>query len=116
MARMDNAPPTEPGSLYPAMQPHRGTGVLVLGILSLVINGCGVGWIMGIIAWVMGASDLKKMKTGQMDPAGEGTTKAGMICGIVSVGLFALGALFYILFIVLFGMAALAGAASGAGP
>lgn len=116
MACMDHAPPTEPGSLYPVKEPHRGSAVLVMGILSLVINGCAIGWILGIVAWVMGASDLKKMKAGRMDPAGEGNTKAGMICGIISVAFFALAAIGYTLFIILFGAIALAGAASGAGP
>jgi hypothetical protein len=60
--------------------PHRGTAVLTLGILSLVI--C---WpILGPIAWIMGNSDLKEIRSGRMDPEGEGYTNAGRICGIVA--------------------------------
>lgn len=61
------------------MQPHRGTLVLVLGILSLVI--CGI--VLGPIAWVMGNNDLKEIRAGRMDPTGEGTTNAGRICGMI---------------------------------
>lgn len=62
------------------LQPHRGTLILVLGILGIV---CCMP--VGIAAWVMGNGDLQKMAAGQMDPSGEGTTKAGKICGIISV-------------------------------
>jgi hypothetical protein len=37
------------------MKPHRGTLILVLGILSLVV--CG---LLGIFVWVMGSGDLKE--------------------------------------------------------
>ena len=60
------------------MKPHRGTLVLVLGILSLVV--CSP---LGIPAWIMGSNDLKEMDAGLMDPSGRDTTKAGRICGII---------------------------------
>jgi hypothetical protein len=60
--------------------PHRGTMVLVLGILSIVT--C-LGVILGPISWVMGNNDLREMRAGRMDREGEGTTNAGKICGIV---------------------------------
>lgn len=62
------------------LDPHRGSTILVLGILSLVF--CV---ILGIIAWVMGNHDLEEMRAGRMDPSGEGMTQAGRICGIISV-------------------------------
>jgi hypothetical protein len=61
------------------MKPHRGTLILVLGILGLVV--CGPA---GIAAWVMGANDLKEMEAGTMDPSGRGTTQAGKICGMIA--------------------------------
>jgi predicted Zn finger-like uncharacterized protein len=61
-------------------EPHRGTLVLVLGILSVVT---GLGLILGPIAWVMGSHDLKEIRAGRMDDSGEGQTNGGMICGIV---------------------------------
>ena len=54
------------------MAPHRGSAVLTLGILSLVI--CGI--ILGPIAWAMGHADLNEMRAGRMDPEGEGMTCA----------------------------------------
>ncbi|MBI5723044.1 MAG: protein kinase [Planctomycetes bacterium] len=68
------------------LEPHRGTAVLVLGILGMVT--CA---ICGIIAWVMGNADLKAMKEGRMDPAGRGSTQAGKICGMISVILSIIG-------------------------
>jgi len=61
------------------MEPHRGTLILVLGILSLVL----CGFFTGIPAWIMGKGDLAKIKDGMMDPEGVGPTKAGMICGMI---------------------------------
>jgi hypothetical protein len=70
------------------MQPHRGTLILVLGILSLVV--CGP---LGIVAWLLGSSDLKAIESGRMDPSGRDLTQAGRICGIIATCLLALGAL-----------------------
>jgi predicted Zn finger-like uncharacterized protein len=67
-------------------EPDRGTTVLVLGILSLasmMISCVPVGVILGLIAWTMGQTDLRKMKRGQMDDYGRSMTQAGWICGIV---------------------------------
>ena len=61
------------------MKPHRGTVILVLGILGLVL--C---MPLGIVAWIMGSSDLKDMDAGTMDPSGRGNTNAGKICGMIA--------------------------------
>ena len=82
------------------MKPHRGTLILVLGILGLVI--CGP---LGIAAWIMGSGDLKQMAAGTMDPSGRSTTQAGKICGIIATILLILGVIVGVLFLV-FGMAA----------
>jgi hypothetical protein len=81
------------------MKPHRGTVILVLGILGLVI--CGP---LGIIAWVLGSSDLKEMDAGTMDPAGRGATNAGKICGIIATILMIIGVIVAAVFFV-FGFA-----------
>ncbi|MGB2808564.1 MAG: DUF4190 domain-containing protein [Sedimentisphaerales bacterium] len=77
------------------LKPHRGTAILVLGIVGLAITllfsfCCGIfssiaGCICGIIAWVMANKDLREMAAGRMDPAGRGLAKAGKICGIISI-------------------------------
>ena len=63
----------------PSLQPHRGTLILVLGILTLVL-GC---FPLGIVAFVMGKSDMEKMDRGIMDPEGRNHTSIGKILGIV---------------------------------
>jgi hypothetical protein len=68
------------------MKPHRGTLILVLGILGLVV--CAP---LAIVAWVMGSGDLKQIDAGTMDPAGRGTTQAGKICGIIGTVLLIIG-------------------------
>jgi hypothetical protein len=62
------------------VEPHRGTLILVLGIIGFFI----LPFVLGPIAWVLGRSDLKKIRAGQMDPAGESNTNAGRICGIIA--------------------------------
>jgi hypothetical protein len=84
---------TQPSSLTP----HRGTLILVLGILGLVLL-CGP---CGLVAWILGNGDLKKIDAGQMDPSGRGTTNAGRICGMISTILWILGVLFYVAIFVL---------------
>lgn len=109
---MSQMPPTgyAPAGPMGSMQPHRGTLILVLGILGIVL--C---FICGIFAWVMGNTDLKAMDAGRMDPTGRGITNAGRICGMIGTIIACVGVLVYC------GIAALglagvaAGAASGAG-
>jgi uncharacterized BrkB/YihY/UPF0761 family membrane protein len=75
-----------------AVRPHRGTLILVFGILGLVV--CG---IFGIFAWVMGNADLAAMERGEMDRTGKDTTNIGKILGIISVVLMALLVIFGVL-------------------
>jgi len=102
-------PPIQPGPLG-MYQAHRGTMILVLGILGLVL--CV---ICGIVAWVMGNADLREMDAGRMDPAGRGMTQAGKICGMIACILnVAIIGLWVV--IMIFALVAGAGAAaSGAG-
>ena len=79
--------------------------ILVFGILGLVL--CQV---FGIVAWVMGSSDLKEMDAGTMDPSGRGMTQAGKVCGIVATILMILSVIAAIAFIALFGFAGLSAA------
>jgi hypothetical protein len=78
------------------MKPHRGTLVLVLGILGLII--CQP---VGIAAWLMGNADLKEIGAGTMDPEGKTLTQIGKILGIIATVLLALGIVFFILMMVL---------------
>ena len=99
---MTQMPPT-PQQPYQAppgaspMEPHRGVLILVLGILSLTV--CHP---LGIVAWIMGNTDMRKIQAGLMDPSGESLTQGGRICGIIGSIFLILGAIVAII-IVLFG-------------
>jgi hypothetical protein len=86
--------------------PHRGTLILVLGILSLV--GCGI--FTGIPAWIMGNGDLKEIRAGRMDPEGEQMTNIGRILGMISC---ILTAVILLIYCAIFMVALIAGAAGG---
>jgi hypothetical protein len=62
----------------------------VLGILSLVFT-C---FPLGIVAWVMGNSDIREIDAGRMDHEGRGLALAGKICGIISCVISAISILF----------------------
>jgi hypothetical protein len=66
--------------------------ILVFGILGFVV--C---LLFGIAAWAMGASDLKEMDAGTMDPSGRTETKIGMYLGMASTILALVGFLFFFL-------------------
>jgi hypothetical protein len=89
------------------MTPHRGTLILVLGILSLII--C---YPLGIVAWVMGNRDMKAIAAGTMDPEGKQLTNIGRILGIIGTVIFLVGAIAVVFFVVLGGAAAALGAGS----
>jgi hypothetical protein len=81
------------------VKPHRGTLILVLGILSLA--GCTI--FTGIPAWIMGNNDLKEMRAGTMDPEGQQLTNIGKILGMVSCILTVVLFCVYLIFAVLIG-------------
>ncbi len=83
------------------MQPHRGGLILALGILGLLFSCAPVS----IVAWVMGKGDLAKIGAGVMDPAGRGSTQAGMILGLIGTILFLLGVLVILVLMLGFGVA-----------
>jgi hypothetical protein len=93
-------PPPPPSAADDGLAPHRGTLILVLGIFSWV-TGC---FVLGVIAWAMGNRDLLEMEEGRMDPAGQGTTSAGRITGMVQVILSCVGFLVGIAVMVLIGL------------
>ncbi len=80
-----SAPPRKPPPhaetfSTPRATAHRGGLILTMGIMSIV---CNLAMVPGILAWVLGRADLKKMRAGYMDRSGEGITQAGMIIGII---------------------------------
>src|SRR5262249_2032034 len=78
--------------------PHRGTMILIFGIL---------GWVVciafGIAAWVMGNHDMKEIRAGRMDPEGESMTNIGRILGMVQCIFACVVLVFYCIFIIAMG-------------
>ncbi|MDE0889933.1 MAG: DUF4190 domain-containing protein [Phycisphaerales bacterium] len=90
------------------MKPDRGSLILVLGILSLVV--CAP---LGIAAFIMGRSDLREIDAGERDPQGRGTTQAGYVCGIIGSILFGLQVIGGVLLLVLVPLMSLASSGGG---
>ena len=92
LARMPQQPQYAPPQWQQFVYPSRGSTVLVLGILSLVV--CA---FMGPIAWSMGTEELRRIDMGQASPIGRSGATAGRICGIIASALLMLmGGLFVI--------------------
>jgi hypothetical protein len=70
-------------------EPHRGSLIMTLGIISLFFAHI----ILGPIAWIMANHDLEAMRTGKMDPEGESSTNTGRICGMIATILGIIGIL-----------------------
>ena len=70
---------------------------LALGILSVIC----MGFVTGIPAIVIGLTELKAIKDGRSSQAGESLTKIGYVLGIigtvVSVAIFMMGFIFFML-------------------
>jgi hypothetical protein len=89
------APPAAlPDNVFPRLRPNRGGAILTLGIISLMsvlpFGMCCLPLALaslpcGIIAWTMAASDLKEIRSGRMDPSGQGMVRAGMVLGILGI-------------------------------
>lgn len=88
------------------LEPHRGAMILTFGLIGFFTPIL----IFSIIAWVMGAEDLKKMKNGVMDKSGYGSTQAGYILGII-VCLLLIGGLAILCVLWTIGLALAGGAA-----
>lgn len=84
--------------------PHRGGTILALGIISFFCFPI----VLGPIAWIMGNNDLREIRAGRMDPAGEGNTNAGRICGMISTIIAACIMLLYcVIFVIAMAMPAM---------
>lgn len=68
-----------------ALRPHRGTAMLVMGLLGMLVFAP-----IGTVAWILAARDLGAMNRGEMDPEGRGQTTAGLVLGIIATVLMVL--------------------------
>ena len=69
------------------LEPHRGSLVLTLGVISICAGPTCVfsliGLPLGVAAWIMGQADLRKINSNLMDPEGRANTHTGWICGVL---------------------------------
>mgnify|MGYP001349783438 CR=1 FL=1 len=79
------------------LAPHRGTLVLILGLLGLTVCGAATG----LPAWLLASRDLREMRAGRMDRSGEQLTTIGQVLGIVSLVLTMIGLLGFVLLVAL---------------
>jgi hypothetical protein len=93
------------------MKPHRGTVILVLGILSIVMGAVGI--VLGPIAWAMGNTDLREIREGRMDPSGQSSASAGRTCGMIGTGLSVLWCGLVFVFVCITAIATLGSNANG---
>ena len=83
------------------LKPHRGGMLLAFGICAFAV--C---MIFGIVAFFMAKNDLAEMRAGTMDRSGEGLTKAGYYCGMISM---ILTAVLVVIYALIFGVMAATG-------
>lgn len=78
---------TADAAAYGHLAPHRGTLLMVMSIIGFVsiLICCIICPVFAIITWVMANNDLREMAAGNMDPTGEGTTRASRILAIVQL-------------------------------
>jgi|GEM_PF-1615248 hypothetical protein len=87
-------------------EPHRGGMIVAFGVVGILVGG--VGFVTGILAWIWGNEDLKKMDAGVMDPAGRSNTQLGKVLGMIGTILHAISLVIGLLFMCLFSLAATA--------
>lgn len=83
-------PGVGPASMYQYEKPDMSGLVISMGILSWILMlGC-VGWIPGLVAWVMGGTAMQDIRQGKSDPSTLGLIQVGYYLGMVNVILSAL--------------------------
>jgi len=97
------ADPVQPYQRGGSLKRDRGTVILVLGILSLILL-----WPLGIAAWVMGNRDLADMRAGRMDPSGRQETNVGRILGMIATCWVAVAVVLGIIYSIIIGLGILA--------
>lgn len=99
------------------MRPHQGDLMVMLGASSIVagvigllapcvhylfLAFCAVALGLGVPVMMKGKRDLRAMRSQLVDPAGEGQTRTGWICGIVGSSLGAFGIVIMVLFMLFY--------------
>ena len=81
------------------------TASMIIGICSIPLQCAGLGFILGLVAVILGFVEKKNIETGQSSAAGESYVKTGIICGFIGLGITVLIVIAYIILLI-FGIAA----------
>jgi hypothetical protein len=102
---------SDTAATYPASSGNA-TMALVLGIVGLLGSMgaccCCLSWLLGLCApagWYLGSQELHAIRAGRSPASGEGTARAGMICGIIGTVLMALYLVGIAIYVALVGVA-----------
>jgi uncharacterized Tic20 family protein len=71
--------PADPGYRRRDVEPHRGSPLVLLGMLSLIVV------VLGPLVIYLAKSDLRKIDAGDMDPEGRQLTKLARKLGFASI-------------------------------
>lgn len=96
------------GRAIPTNLPGGGaTTALVCGILSIVgLFVCAfIGLPLGIVAMVSASKAERRIQTGEADPSGLGSAKAGRVCGLIGIILNSIGLALTLTYFILVGFA-----------
>ncbi len=75
--------------------------MLVLGIISIFgLFFCGLGLIPAIVSLAMAPSAKRQVLESQGQLSGEGQIKGGVICSWITVGLFVIGLVIFIVAVI----------------
>jgi uncharacterized membrane-anchored protein len=79
------------GPALPAPAAREGGGkpvaALVLGIVAIATGFLAVTLLCAVVAITLASLAFQEMSDGRADPSRRGTAVAGMVCGIVALGL-----------------------------
>ena len=75
-----SGPPNQADHRTQDLHPDRGGFIFTFGFISFFVPVLGL--VFGPIAWSMGSTDLKRMRSGTMDISGRGLTQIGYTLGI----------------------------------
>ncbi len=69
------------------MKHHRGSSLMVFGVLSILTSVCYIGSVVGLVIWIFASSDLDEMDKNLRDSSGRTMTKAGRILGQIATAI-----------------------------
>ena len=73
------------GSMYHYAKADSSGLVLTMGILSWVLMFACIGWVAGVVAWVMGRIAMKDIQEGKADPSNLTLVQVGYYLGMANV-------------------------------